>query len=208
MKAVARPRQRGQSLVEFAMVVIVAMMLLLGMVEFGYVFDHHLSIEYATREGARVGAALANGGGTMGCGTGQSPNAANVDKQIIAAVQRVLKSPGSPVVISRVSEIRIYEATATGAVNGSAFNRWTYNAPSGGGGPVVDGLALDFSLNGSAGWNACSRDNGSTPDSLGVSVTYSYRLQTPLAGIVGAFGSPSTAQITITDKTVMALNPS
>jgi TadE-like protein len=190
------------------MVIIVAMMLLLGMLEFGMVFDHHLSLEYATREGARIAAALANGGGTMGCGTGQSPNAANVDKQIVAAVQRVLKSPGSPIDASRVSEIRIFETTSSGAQNGSLANVWTYNMPSGGGGPTVDGVALDFSQSGAAGWSACSRDNGATPDSVGVSITYSYRLATPLAGIVGAFGSPGSAQITITDKTVMALNPS
>jgi hypothetical protein len=204
-----RPRrQRGQSLVEFAMITIVALMLLLGMLEFGFVFDHHLSLEYATREGTRIAASLANGGGTVGCGTGQSPNAATVDKQIIAAVQRVLKSPGSPIVESRISEIRIFEATATGAQSGSNANIWTFNGPSGGGGPTVDGVALDFSLSGSAGWNACSRDNGATPDSIGVSISYSYRLVTPLAGIVGAFGSPGSAQITMTDKTVMALNPS
>lgn len=205
----ARPRrQPGQSLVEFSMVVIVAMMLLLGMLEFGMLFDHHLSLEYATREGARTGAALSNGGGTMGCSAGQSPNAATVDPQIIAAVQRVLKSPGSPIALSRVTEIRIYETTSTGVQNGGFANVWTYNGPSGGGGPVVDGVALDFSQSGGAGWSACSRDNGSTPDSIGVSITYGYRLATPLAGIVGAFGPPGTAQITITDKTVMALNPS
>lgn len=190
------------------MIIIVALMLLLGMLEFGFVFDHHLSLEYATREGARVASALANGGGTMGCGAGQSPNAANVDKQIIAAVQRVLKSPGSPIVLSRIAEIRIYQATSAGIQNGSYANVWTYNTPSGGGGPTVDGVALDFSQSGASGWTACSRDNGSTPDSIGVSISYSYRLVTPLAGIVGAFGSPGTAQITITDKTVMALNPS
>lgn len=209
MIVAARPRrQPGQSLVEFAMVLIVAMMLLLGMLEFGLLFDHHLSLEYASREGARVGSAFANGGGTMGCAAGQSPNAATVDPQIIAAVQRVLKSPGSPIVESRISEIRIYEATSTGTQNGTYANVWTFNMPSGGGGPVVDGTALDFSQSGAAGWSACSRDNGSTPDSIGVSITYSYRLSTPLSGIVGAFGPPGSAQITITDRTVMALNPS
>ena len=35
------------------------MLLLLGMLEFGFIFDQHLTLEYASREGARVGAALA-----------------------------------------------------------------------------------------------------------------------------------------------------
>ena len=110
-------RKRGQSLVEFAMIITVVMLLLLGMLEFGFLFDHHLTLEYATREGARVGSALANGGGTLGCGAGQSPNAADVDKQIIAAVQRVITSPGSAVVPSRITEIRIYKANTTGGVH-------------------------------------------------------------------------------------------
>ena len=53
--------ERGQSLVEFSMVITVMMLLLLGMLEFGFIFDQHLTLEYSSREGARVGAALANG---------------------------------------------------------------------------------------------------------------------------------------------------
>jgi len=63
----AGEREDGQSLVEFSMIITVVMLLLLGMLEFGFLFDHHLTLEYATREGARVGAALANGGGALGC---------------------------------------------------------------------------------------------------------------------------------------------
>jgi len=54
-----RRDRRGQSLVEFALIVPVFMLILLGMLEFGFVFDHTLTIQYASREGARVGSALA-----------------------------------------------------------------------------------------------------------------------------------------------------
>jgi hypothetical protein len=199
-----RSGQRGQSLVEFAMVVTVMMLLLLGMLEFGFVFDHHLTVEYASREGARTASALANGGGVVGCGTGQSPNAATVDKQIIAAVQRVLTSPGSPVVPSRVGTIKIYKATSTGAISGSSVNTWVYSA---GAGPVVDGKALDFIQSGGTGWAACLRNNGTPADSVGVSLTYSYHLVTPLSAVMGFFGGGGPSTIPITDKTVMALNP-
>jgi TadE-like protein len=205
---VRRPRtgtQRGQSLVEFSMVVTVMMLLLLGMLEFGFVFDHHLTIEYASREGARTAAALANGGGAVGCGSGQSPNAANVDKQIIAAVQRVLTSPGSPIVESRVNTIKIYKADSSGDISGSSVNTFVYSL---GGGSVVDGKALDFVQSGGTGWAACLRDNGSTPDSVGVSLSYDYYLVTPLSAAMGFFGSGSgPASIPISDKTIMALNP-
>ncbi len=199
-----RGGQAGQSVVEFSMVVTVAMILLLGMLEFGFVFDHHLTLEYSSREGARVGSALANGGGTMGCGAGQSPNAASVDPQIVAAVQRVLTSPGSQVVESRVSSIKIFKSTATGTQSGTSVNVWNYSA---GAGPLVDGRNLDF-VNASTGWSACSRNNGASADSIGVGITYNYQLVTPLSAVMGFFGGgPGPSTIPMTDKTVMALNP-
>ncbi len=198
-------REDGQSLVEFSMIITVVMLLLLGMLEFGFLFDHHLTLEYSTREGARVGSALGNGGGALGCGAGQSPNAATVDQQIIAAVQRVITSPGSAVVPSRVTEIRIYDANVNGDITGSSSNKWVYSA---GAGPSVDGRNLDFIPQGATGWAACLRDNGSAPDSIGVSLKYSYELVTPLSAVMGFFGSgtgPTT--IPISDRTIMALNP-
>ena len=56
--------QRGQGLVEFAMLVPVFVLLLLGMLEFGFVFDHTMTLGYATREGARSGAAFGGGNTT------------------------------------------------------------------------------------------------------------------------------------------------
>ena len=202
-------REDGQSLVEFSMIITVIMLLLLGMLEFGFLFDHHLTLEYATREGARVGAALANGGGTLGCSTGQSPNAATVDQQIVAAVQRVITSPGSAVVKGRVREIVIYKSTTTGTVSGSApglQNKWVYGLA---GGPSVDGRPLDFVPTTTQGWAACTRVNGgATPDSIGVSLKYDYELVTPLSAVMGFFGPGSgPTTIEIGDKTVMALNP-
>jgi hypothetical protein len=203
-------RARGQSLVEFSMIITVVMLLLLGMLEFGFVFDHHLTLEYSTREGARVGSAMGNGGGTLGCAAGQSPNAATVDPQIIAAVQRVITSPGSAVVKSRVTEIRIYKANATGDIAGSSSNKWVYSAssPTVGNGPLVDGKKLFFVPSGVTGWGACLRDNGAEPDSIGVSLKYDYQLVTPLSAVMGFFGPGSgPTVIPIGDRTVMALNP-
>jgi hypothetical protein len=188
--------ERGQSVVEFSMVVITMLLLLLGILEFGFVFDQHLTLEYSSREGARLGAALANGSTTFPC--------AEVDQQVVAAVQRVLTSPGSRVTSSRVSEIRIYKATSSGAQSGSLANIWVYQA---GGGPAVDGKALDFKST-STGWSACGRSNAtSNPDSIGISVSYAYQPVTPLASIMGFFGGGGPASIPMTDRTVMSLNP-
>jgi hypothetical protein len=188
---------RGQSVVEFAMVLPFLMLLILGAVEFGFVFNANLSLEYASREGARVGSALANGGGPLGCGAGQSPNAAGVDLQIIQAVDRVLTSTGSPLNVPDVLEIRIFQATASGGEVAGKVNIWL---PTPGAGPVVGGRALDFSPS-STGWAACSRTNAQPADSVGVAVSYRYRTQTPFARLSGM------TTVSMYDKTIMALNP-
>lgn len=201
---VHRSTERGQGLVEFAMVVPLFMILLLGLLEFGFVFDHTMTLNYATREGARSGAAFAAGNTTtMPCAT-----STDVDKHVIAAVQRVLEAPGSPIALSTINDIQIYKANSSGGVSSGQTNVWDYNA---GGGPIVDGVALDFSQT-SQGWNACTRDNswsgGVAPDSLGVSISYQYQYVTPLAAAMQFFGPVGgSGTLTISDRSIMALNP-
>ena len=207
MTAVARADrrrgQRGQGLVELALIVPVFTLLLLGMLEFGLAFNHYMTLEYATREGARVASAL-NNGGSSNCLAGGVDIYA-IDEQTVAAVQRLLKSPGSPVTLADVSEVRTYRANAVGEQIGSQANVWTYSAA---GGPLVDGARLDFRRT-SAGWPVCGRDNSTpNPDSVGVRVYYTYRLSTPLGAIMRMLGGNHASTITIVDQTVMALNPS
>ena len=64
----------GQSLVEYAITVPVFLLILLGMLEFGFAFSHHLTMEYSTREGARTGAALANGSPPVVCSDPGNPD--------------------------------------------------------------------------------------------------------------------------------------
>lgn len=205
-------RERGQSLVEFSLIVPLFLMIMFGMIEFGFIFTHDLTVEYATREGARAGAALDNGGGTLGCGSGQSPNWTNVDPLVIAAVERVLQSPGSQVVISNVSQIVIYKADPSNGTNDQGLQDvWTYSP---GAGPIPQGATnhlnfVDSSYPNSDAWKACSRSNASSSiDSIGVSLTYTYAFQTPLASVWRFFGGSGSTTLTLTDKTVMQLNPS
>jgi len=184
-------RERGQSLVELALILPLLVMIVIGTLEFGFVFDHHLTLEYATREGARAGAALAHGGsGPPGC-----QGASEVDPRIVAAVQRVLTSPGSPIELDEVQEIHIYNSGPDGEE--LATNIWRYSA---GMGPTVDGTPLNF-VQFSVAWGACSRNNGAVnPQSVGVSITYTYDYRTPFRVLFGS-------GLTMTDRTVMQLNP-
>jgi hypothetical protein len=202
--------QRGQGLVELTLFVPLFLLLLFSMLDFGFALYSNLTLDYASREGARVGAALATGNATLPC--------AQVDGHVIAAVQRVLKSAGIAVPLNNggdstrtgVNWIRIYNATAAAYADGSGYdvagnyNQWTYSA---GNGPNVDGTNLDF-VAGTSPWSACSRSNGTTPDEIGVAISYTYAWQTPLVNIIKmASRGNFVANVTFLNKTVMNLNP-
>ncbi len=157
-----------------------------------------------------------NGGGTLGCTAPASPNAATVDGRIVAAVQRILAAPGSRVNLSDVSEIRIYKSTSTGTETAGKVNVWTYSAT-----PTVtaDGN-VNFAPSGAQPWAACSRSFLWTncasppagllqcpPDSIGVGIKYTYRLVTPLAAAMGFFGGGGASSIAVSERAVMAMNP-
>lgn len=210
-----RDGERGQGLVEFALLVPLFLLILLGVLEFGLAFTHNLTLEYATREGARTGAALADGTGSdascvTAAGTSRLLTAGDVDPLIIASVQRVLESPGSLLNLANVTRIVIYKADANGRDTG-AENIWTYTK---GTGPPVPCQAsppnLDFTRTGGSGWATSTRDFGDTPDHVGVSITYNYQLTTPL-GAAMSLATRKTgsawSSITMTDSTVMALEP-
>jgi TadE-like protein len=198
--------ERGQGLVEFTLIVPVLLMLVVSVAELGLAFGNAHTIGYGSREGARVGSALALGG-VDDCSGGDDP--AGVDAAIVAAAQRIMKSPGSGLDISKVQEIRIFKATSSGAETPGTASVWTYTGT--GTGPEVDpgpGVAyIDFSPPIFAPWPACARNNGANPDSIGVSVTYRYDFVTPLPSIINAIAG-GALHLTLHETTVMSLNPS
>lgn len=50
-----RRNQKGQSIVEFALVLPILLLLLLGIVEFGLIFNTHVTLTHMAREWARYG---------------------------------------------------------------------------------------------------------------------------------------------------------
>lgn len=47
--------ERGQSLVEFSLVLVPLFLILLGIIQFGFIFNSYVTMTNATREGARMG---------------------------------------------------------------------------------------------------------------------------------------------------------
>lgn len=202
-----RAGQKGQGLVEFALVLPIVVVLVISVAELGLAFGNVHTVGYGSREGARVGSALAKGGVTD-CSGGADPS--GVDAAIVSAVQRILKSPGSGIDISEVQEVRIFKATSTGAQSGGLANVWTYTGE--GSGPEVDpgpGVAfIDFSPPAVAAWPACQRVNvGPSYDSIGVTVRYRYRFVTPLPAVIDAI-TGGALSLMLNETTVMSLNPS
>jgi len=193
---VKKTLEQGQAMTELALILPLLVVLVFGVIEFATAINETMVLTAAAREGARVAGALANGGGALGCGTGQSPNAADVDPAIIAAVERVLTASGTQIALADVNEIRIYKATATGGETWNAVNRWTYSQD---GGPLVGGERLDFAEQSNA-WAVCLRNNVSPADSVGITVRYSYRAHTPLRHFM------PFQTINLGETTVMALN--
>ena len=202
--------RRGQSLVEFALILPVLMFLVLGMVEMGFAISHDTSIVTATRQGARVGSELVDGTNRKGLNP-QSAASDSVDPQIIGAVEGVLISPGSPVNISQVQSIQIFLAdSTTGAITGSV-NTWI-PAP-GHAGPLLPGSSppeyLDFKPQSGGTWNTWTRSGAATVQSIGGKITYTYQFITPLGSLIKMVGGSlfGSGTITMSDQTIMAMEP-
>lgn len=205
---------RGQGLVEFALLVPVFLLILLGMLEFGFAFNHNMTLEYATREGARAGAAAANGSMTDSSCVNPATGAvkqfsdSDVDPLIIASVERILKSPGSMIDLSQVSSITIYHANPDGTPMSNTSNVWTRSIGTGANIPCTyPAQQMDFAAPTSTPWPASNRVNSGTPDLLGVSINYTYTFRSALGSILQFFGGQSAASLAMTDRTVMALEP-
>ena len=192
-----RRDESGQAVTELVLLVPLLLVLVFGVIELANAINQGMTIAAATREGARVAGALVNGGGGLGCTSGNSPNASSVDPLVIAAVERVLTGSGAQVSTANVTAIRIYKSTATGAETPGAVNVWVYSAGSG---PVVAGEALDFVQQANS-WPACQRNNVTPADSVGITVRYVYQAYTPLRLFI-----PGLSTINLSDTAVMPLN--
>jgi hypothetical protein len=93
-------RQRGQSMVEFALVVPVLFLVIFGTIEFCFLYQSLNTVSFAAREGARVGAIL-------------GPVSATADSQILQAIQNATSS-GAGLLFSSIQKIEIFKSDQNG----------------------------------------------------------------------------------------------
>ncbi len=175
--AEARPKQRGQTLVEFGLVFPMFVTLLMSVIEFAFVFNAILAVNYSARDAALNAA--------------EAGNAVGADCVIIKAVEAAVGAPASN---ARIVSIEIYETNASGTPTGFP-TVWTR---TGGANPLpclgVDGSSVPYTLTSNAYPEAtrCNILAGCDPldpldsvDNVGVRVSYSHDWVTPLKNFIG-----------------------
>ena len=162
----------GQSLVEFALVFPIFFVLLMGLIEFGLVFNALLSINFATRDASLIAA--------------EAGNTAGADCVILQKVEDSVRAPSNH---NQITKVEIYKAKNDGTPLGGQIDTYLRTGP-----PACTGMP--YSLSGSAGYdntqrcnavNGCPTLPGSPTgvDTIGVRITYHYTWFTPMGSFIG-----------------------
>jgi Flp pilus assembly protein TadG len=181
-------RQRGQSVVEFALILPVLAVMLSALLEFGLAMDSDMALEAASREGARVGASLGNDGTQGICpNTIADDPATGVDAMIVQTVATSLSGAGlDPTSVT----VWIYGAAADGSAN-TAVNKYAWAAGA-------------FASTNGHPYTACGRHDGTfgggAYDDIAVQIFYTYTSKT---GLLAVF----TGGLPMSAKAVMPIGP-
>ncbi len=188
-------RQGGQTLVEFALVFPIVITMMMGLLEFSFVFNALLSIGHATRDAALVAAEAGN-----------SPAA---DCIILRQIESDVTAPADP---SRIIQVVIYRSDRNGAVYGGQEDIYTRTGSTTC--TLLDGgvLTVPYSADpGNLTYAADTRCNvlagcppgHDTVDTIGVKIEYRHTWVTPLANLVSLGGSGTT----LTQSNAMRMEP-
>ncbi len=158
--------------------------MIMGFLEFTFVFNAVLSAGHATRDAALTAAEA-----------GSAPGA---DCVILKQVENDMTAPVDP---SRITEVVIYRSDQNGAVVGGQQNVYTRTSSTTCTLPDGTGLTVPYSASSKTylDVNRCnvlagcpSLGAGRTLDTIGVKITYQHTWVTPLANLVSLAGSGTT----------------
>jgi hypothetical protein len=180
--------------VEFALVFTIFVTMLMGFIEFAFVFNALLSIGHATRDAALIAAEAGNDGAA--------------DCEILARIEEDVSAPADR---SRIQQVAIYRSDQNGAVIGGQQNVYTRTGSTSC--TLADGttVTVPYSISGSAGYPPSGRcniqigcPNSSHPlDTVGVKIVYRHTWVTPLANLVALTGNGTT----LTQSNAMRMEP-
>ncbi len=197
-RADSRPASRGQTLVEFALVFPIFLTLLLSLIEFAFLFNAILSVQFATQNAAVIAAEIGDAPGMPG----KLPVA---DCAILQEVERDVIAPAQR---SQIGTVDIIWADAAGVSKGGGTSTTTTYVRSGSsncdfpdgtsstvpyGGPSPNNYPpiarcnfLTPSVSSCPATAGLSHTGG--PDFITVRITYTHRLTTPLGRFIQSTG--------------------
>jgi hypothetical protein len=157
-----RSAEAGQGLVEFSLVIPIFLALLMGVIEFGFLYNNLLTVQFAARQGV---SAAAQAGGVDGS-----------DCSILNAVEKALTPP---IDHHRVEFVEIFQSDAAGDVVPGIVNRYVREG-------VLDcpGTGTQpYTLVGAEGYAQIERRDALVEglDVIGVRIGYQYVGVTPVA---------------------------
>jgi hypothetical protein len=181
-----RRRQSGQTLVEFALVAPMLLLVIFGTIEFCFLYQSTNTVGFAAREGARVGAVL-------------GPTDSAADSKIIQAIFNATSS-GAGLLFSQIQMIEIFKSNENGAVPPPLASCTQPTAP-----PYED--VYDGNGNacppgaGSLNWPPSARNaTFNNADYLGVRITFVYNWVT-------SFVSASQGQFKTSAVSIQLIEP-
>ena len=190
--------QDGQSLVEFALVFPLFVTMLMGVIEFAFVFNALLGVNFASRDAALAAAEAGDGAGA--------------DCVILGTVEAAV---GAPAADTRIVQVEIYKADPNGMPLGPrvlytrggsttcAFIDGTTSTQ-----PYTRGIET-YPVASRCNWlGGCDDGDDATVDSatvdiIGVTITYSHAWVTPLRNFIGGGGGG----LTFERSSIMRMEP-
>jgi hypothetical protein len=154
-------RDDGQSLVEFSLAIPIFVLLLMGVIEFGFLYNNILTVQFASRQGVSAAAQV---GGEDGA-----------DCAILKGVEAALTVP---VDRSRVTAVEIYQSDANGDPMPGRVNRYARTG-------VLDCPGTQtqpYTLVGTEGYPQAARHDSLAEglEVVGVRIEYLYAAITPI----------------------------
>jgi Flp pilus assembly protein TadG len=192
-------RQRGQALLEFAIVLPVLMLLVTGIIEFALAFNSSLGINRASQNAALVAA--------------EAGNLPGADCMILTRVEQDIDSPIDKGEITGVSIQRTNASGTTVFAQNTYVRAGVTNCILADGTPInvpYTSTGTGYPVN-----QRCSVLSGCptmTPartavDTIGVQVSLRYNLRTPLSAVMGMFNGGTNGTIDFTMRNAFRMEP-
>jgi Flp pilus assembly protein TadG len=192
-------RQRGQALLEFAIVLPVLMLMVTGIIEFALAFNSNLGINRASQDAALVAA--------------EAGNLPGADCMILTRIEQDISAPIDRGEITGVSIQRTNPSGTTIYAENSYVRGGVTNCT------LADGTPIDVPYTSTGtGYpvnQRCSVQSGcptmtparTTVDTIGVQIDLRYRLRTPLNALMGMFDGGTEGTMDFTMRNAFRMEP-